>query len=295
MHKTKVVPTTTTALPATTVTIPVRFNTVKWPEIVESTAKGTWTAHDCERCIECTISLRRDADDRTLVSYQSLENGTNLSSLAVMVPLENTTDAINEVCTHLLASTFGFWSPLVASFWEKCTAIPTMKVTTNFLNGLSVTINPDQWQVMVEASQEVEKASSNMDFGTVTLRLHRHADGRMLSRLTFTSYSGESDYGFFFKADAKGCSQEALDVAASSMEGCLLFFNDEEEWTDLMREFRSKMNVALAPTPAKKAKKTKLGKLNTDPLPTPIDVLPPEPRAIAFTSEGGNKTPTLIQ
>src|ERR1035441_5947273 len=150
MHKTKVVPTTTTALSAPTITIPVMFHTEVWPMIVESTAKGTWTAHDCEKYMESTISMRRHNDNRTLISYQSHENGTNISSLAVMVPLETTTDAINEVCAHLLANTPGFWSGLVASFREKYAAIPPMKVTTNHLR----TIEPADWPGVVEFSHD---------------------------------------------------------------------------------------------------------------------------------------------
>src|ERR1017187_6618587 len=141
---------TTTVAPATTFAILVTLNTEEWPAIVETTAKGTWTAHDCEKCMECTMSINRQADGGTLVSYGSFEDETPLSSLAIMATPETTTDAINEVCDHLLANTRGFWSGLVASFREKDAAIPPMKVTTNRLR----TIEPDDWPCVVEFSHD---------------------------------------------------------------------------------------------------------------------------------------------
>ena len=80
MHDAKTADSTTNAaLSATTVTIPVTFNIQEWPVIVESTAKGSWTADDSEKFVECNMTIRRHADGRALVSYQSLENETYLS------------------------------------------------------------------------------------------------------------------------------------------------------------------------------------------------------------------------
>lgn len=285
MSNAQAVHSTNTALPAPTITIPVTFITEAWPVIVEATAKGSWTAHDCEKCVECTISIRRHADGRTLVEYRAYENETCSTSLAVMVMSETTTDAINEVCADLLASAFGLWSPLVASFREKYAAIPTMNVTTNYVGDQSVTINPDEWPVMFETSQEVDfECPFARDYNTATLRLHRHADGRVLLRATATSdnYDGETDYGLFLPADTNMCSQVAPKAYLYSLEKFLEFREQDENWTDLMQEFQSKIDVAFAPTPVKKAKKAK-------------NVSPSQPRAMAFTSEGGNKMPSPIQ
>src|ERR1035441_3952407 len=79
---------TTVAHPATTFTIPVTFNIWEWPIIVEAKAKGTWTAHDAEKRVECVIGMRRHADGRALVFYQSFENETPLSSWALMARSE---------------------------------------------------------------------------------------------------------------------------------------------------------------------------------------------------------------
>src|ERR1035437_3725430 len=188
------------------------------------------------------------------------------------------TDAINEVCAHLLASTCGSWSPLVASFREKYTAIPTMNVTTNYVTGHSVPINPDEWPVVLEPSTGVSRKAT-LDYNTATLRLHRHADGRGLLRAAVTdNYDGESDFGLFLPAYPIWCSQQALDVSVNSLEQFLEFLDRAEDWDDLMADFRYKIYVAFAPTPAKKSKKT-------------VNVLPSQPRAMAFTSEGGNRIP----
>jgi hypothetical protein len=122
---------TTVALPAPIINMAVTFSIEEWAVIVEATANGSRTARDCEKRMECTISIRRHADGRTLVFYRSLENETYLSSLAVMATPRTTTDAIDRVCAHLFANTPGSWSPLVATFQEKYRAIPTMSVTTN--------------------------------------------------------------------------------------------------------------------------------------------------------------------
>ena len=127
MDNSNVLHSTTTVAPATTFAILVTLNTEEWPAIVEATATGSWSAHDSEKFVECTMTIRRHADGRTLVSYQSLENETPLSAWAVMVPPENTTDAIDWVCAHLLANASGFWRPLVVSFREKYAASPAMK------------------------------------------------------------------------------------------------------------------------------------------------------------------------
>jgi hypothetical protein len=214
---------------------------------------------------------------------RSFENETPLSSLAIMVTPEAITDAINEVCAHLLASTCGSWSPLVASFREKYSAIPTMNITTNYVTGQSVPINPDEWPVVLEASNEVSWKAM-LDYDTAAIRLHRHADGRLLLRATVTSdnYDGESDFGLFLPAYPIWCSQKALDAPVYSIEKFLEFLDRAEDWADLMRKFQFKILVAFAPTPAKRAKKTK-------------NVLPSQPRATAFASEGGNKMPSPIQ
>ena len=131
MHDAKTADSTTNAalpaLPVTTFTIPVTFNIEEWSIIAEAKANGSWTAADSEKHVECIMALRRHADGRTIVSYQSFENETHLSSWAVMVPSENTTDAIDWVCAHLLANASGFWQPLVVSFREKYAASPAMK------------------------------------------------------------------------------------------------------------------------------------------------------------------------
>ena len=119
--------TTMVAHRATEVTIPVTFTIREWPIIVEAKAKGTWTAHDAEKRVECIIAMRRHADGRALISYQSFENETLLSSWALMAMPETTDDAIDWVCAHLLTNASGFWRPLVASFREKYTASPAMK------------------------------------------------------------------------------------------------------------------------------------------------------------------------
>jgi hypothetical protein len=120
--------TTTVARPATTfTTIPVTFDTWEWPIIVEAKAKGTWTAHDAEKRVECIIAMRRHADGRALLSYQFFENETPLSSWGLMAMPKTTDDAIDWICAHLLANASGFWRPLVASFREKYTASPAMK------------------------------------------------------------------------------------------------------------------------------------------------------------------------
>jgi hypothetical protein len=263
----------------------VTFNTVKWPKIVESTAEGTWTAQDSEKRVECTISIRRDADDRTLVSYESRENGSYLSSLAVMATTETTPAAMDEVCTHMLLNTPGLWNPLVASFREKYAASPKMKVTTNYVRDQSVTINPDEWAVIAEASQEVDpECDAWRDYNTATLRLHRHPDGRVLLRATTTwrKYDGETDYGLFLPADTNMCSQVAPQAYSYSLEKFLEFCEQHENWKYLLQEFQSKIDVAFPPTPVKKAKKAK-------------NVSPYQPRALAFASEGGNKMPNPIQ
>src|ERR1035438_4883103 len=112
---------------ATIFTILVTFDILKWPIIGEAKAKGTWTAHDAEKRVECIIAMRRHPDGRALISYQSFENETLLSSWALMAIPETTDDAIDWVCAHLLTNASGFWRPLVASFREKYAASPAMK------------------------------------------------------------------------------------------------------------------------------------------------------------------------
>ena len=286
MNKTNAVHSTTTvALPATTVTIPVTLNIEEWPVIVEVKASSSWTAGDSEKCVECTITTRGHADGYAIVSYQASENERYLSSWAVMATPENTLAAIDEVCAHLSFNIPGFWAPLVASFREKYTAIPKMKVTTNYVGDQSVTINPDEWAVIAEASQEVDTERPFWrDYNTATLRLHRHGDGRVLLRATTTwrNYAGETDYGLFLPADTNMCSQVAPQAYLYSLEKFLEFCEQYENWKDLMQEFQSKIDVAFPPTPVKKAKKAK-------------NVSPSQPRAMAITSEGGNKMPNPIQ
>jgi len=263
MNNTKAVDrTTTVALPATTITVSVTFHTGEWPVLVEATASGSWTAHDSEKSVECTITIRRrHADGRTLVDYRSFENGTYLSSLAVMATTETTVAAIDEVCAHLLANTFGYWGPLVASLREKYAAIPKMKVTTNYASDQSVTINPGEWPVVVEASKEAPFSCNNnnisKDYDTATVRLHRNADGRVLLHATVTSdnYDGESDFGLFLPADANVCGQDDSNAYLYSIKKFLEFRDQREDWSDLMQRFQSKISVALVPTRAKKAKK----------------------------------------
>ena len=289
MNNDKSVHDTSAALPATTFTIPVTFHTGEWPVLVEATASGSWTAHDSEKSVECTITILRHADGRTLVDYRSFENGTYLSSLAVMATTETTVAAIDEVCAHLLANTFGYWGPLVASLREKYAAIPKMKVTTNYASDQSVTINPGEWPVVVEASKEAPFSCNNisMDYNTATVRLHRNADGRVLLHATVTSdnYDGESDFGLFLPADANVCGQDDSNAYLYSIKKFLEFRDQREDWSDLMQKFQSKIDVAFAPTPVKKARKAKKAE----------NVSPSQPRAMAFTSEGGNKMPSPIQ
>src|ERR1035437_5102750 len=117
---------TNTARWATTFTIPVTFDIKEWDVIVEDKASGSWTFADSEKHVECIMALRRHADGRTLIFYQSFENQTYLSSFAVMAMPKATDDAIDWVCAHLLANASGFWKPLVASFREKYAASPAM-------------------------------------------------------------------------------------------------------------------------------------------------------------------------
>ena len=246
--------------------------------IVKDNASGCWTAGDSEKHVKCVMALLRHADGRTLVSYVSFVNKTHLSWFAVMATPENTLTAIDEVCTHLQTSTFGLWGPLVASFRAKYTAIPKMKVTTNYVGDQSVTINPDEWPVMAEASLQVSpECRVARNYKTATLRLHRHKDGRVLLRATATSdnYDGETDYGLFLPADTNMCSQVAPKAYLYSLEKFLEFCERDENWTWLTKYFQSEIDVAFPPTPVKKAKKT-------------------NPRA-ALTSEGGDKMPSPIQ
>jgi aminoglycoside phosphotransferase family enzyme len=62
----------------------VTFNIKAWPIKVEAKANGSWTATDSEKHVECIIAMRRHADGRALISYQSFENETPLSSWALM-------------------------------------------------------------------------------------------------------------------------------------------------------------------------------------------------------------------
>jgi hypothetical protein len=154
-----------------------------------------------------------------------------------------------------------------------------MKVTTNYVGDQSVTINPDEWPVMAEASQQVSpECHDARDYKTATLRLHRHADGRVLLRATATSdnYDGETDYGLFLPADTNMCSQVAPKAYLYCLEKFLELCARDESWTYLTKYFQSKIDVAFPPMPVKKANKVK-------------------PRAMAFTSEGGNKMPNSIQ
>ena len=127
MNNTKTVHSTKVARMATIFTIPVTFDILGWPIIGEAKAKGTWTAHDAEKRVECTIAMRRHKDGRALISYQSFENETPRSSYALMATPKTTDDVIDCVCGHLLANASGFWRPLVASFRQKYTASPAMK------------------------------------------------------------------------------------------------------------------------------------------------------------------------
>jgi hypothetical protein len=124
MDNSNVVHSTKVAHPATTFTIPVTFNIWEWRTIVEATTKGTWTAHDAEKRVECKLAMRRHANGCALISYQYFENETLLSSWALMAMRKTTDDAIDWVCAHLLANASGFFRPLVASFREKYTASP---------------------------------------------------------------------------------------------------------------------------------------------------------------------------
>jgi|ERR1017187_889993 hypothetical protein len=121
VHSTKV------AYSANTFTIPVTFTSREWPIIVEAKANGSWTATDSEKHVECIIAMRRHADGRALISYQSFGGETPLSSWALMAMPKTTDDAIDWLCAHLLANASGFWRQLVASFREKYTASPAMK------------------------------------------------------------------------------------------------------------------------------------------------------------------------
>ena len=128
MNNSKTVHSTTmVAHRATKFTIPVTFNSWEFPTIAEATAKGTWTADDAEKRVECNLAICRHADGRALISYQLFENETLLSSWALMAMPKTTDDAIDWVCAHLLANASGFWRPLVAAFREKYTASPAMK------------------------------------------------------------------------------------------------------------------------------------------------------------------------
>jgi hypothetical protein len=107
------------AFPATTITIPVTFNTEEWPVIVEARANGSWTADDSEKCVECTLTVRRHADGRTLVGYGAAKNAKYLSSLTLMATPQMSWDAISIVTAHLwLSASRGNWSTLIANF--KC-------------------------------------------------------------------------------------------------------------------------------------------------------------------------------
>jgi hypothetical protein len=127
MNKNEVVDSTTTAIPPATFTLEVTFNTAEWHRIAEATDSGSYSAYNTETFVKCTMTIRRHDDGRTLVSYQSFENETPLSAFAIIVPPENTTDAIDWACAHLLANASGFWRPLAVSFREQYAASPAMK------------------------------------------------------------------------------------------------------------------------------------------------------------------------
>lgn len=255
---------TNMAAPATAeITVPVTFLAPEWPVILAVECESIGTTLDPAQNVRAVLTIRRHANGTTLVGHAATED-RGLVEYTVMATTETTAAAIDVVCAHLLANTFGYWRPLAASFKEKYAAIPKMKVTTNYFTDQWVTINPDEWPVVVEASVEVSKEAPDgrpvmlmMDYDTATLRLHRNADGRVLLHATVTSnnYDGESDFGLFLPADANVCGQDDSNAYLYSIKKFLEFRDQREDWSDLMQRFQSKISVALVPTRAKKAKK----------------------------------------
>lgn len=275
---------TNMAAPATAeITVPVTFLAPEWPVILAVECESIGTTLDPAQNVRAVLTIRRHANGTTLVGHAATED-RGLVEYTVMATTETTAAAIDVVCAHLLANTFGYWRPLAASFKEKYAAIPKMKVTTNYFTDQWVTINPDEWPVVVEASVEASKEAPDgrpvmlmMDYDTATLRLHRNADGRVMLRATVTGRH-ESDHGVFVSMHASPRGQMVLNTspAMDSIRSFLEFRVRRQEWMYLMEEFQAKMNVAVAPTPARKARKTK-------------------PRATAFTGEGSDKMPSPIQ
>src|ERR1035438_2126587 len=87
----------TTGFPDTFTSLQVFFLEGELPAIVQvaktvNDGPGTYTTH--EPRIECTMTVRRHADGRTLVGYEATENTQYLSSLTLMVTPQKAWDAI---------------------------------------------------------------------------------------------------------------------------------------------------------------------------------------------------------